>query len=1043
MRKLSLFIALLVTAICEAQESTSDCLGATVLCGDIYSEENAPPGTGDFYEYTGPCNQNLETMSLWYTFTVYEAGDLSFILTPNNLADDYDWGLFNITTGGCAGISANGPSPTVSCNSWGSLVQANGATGISTANGGVSNVGGPGDQFGPPFNANLPVSVGQTYALVVMNWSNSTDGYTIDFGESSASLYDQEPPTPVALTKDCNNGQFLVTFSELVVSATAEYLDFNISGPQGSFDISNVLPLNSFSTLEDQFILSPAVNITTAGTYTLSITNASGSIADPCGNLSVGSITIEIAETISYQTSTTIACNGIGGSIEITGAQGGTGNLDFYLNNVLQPELLVENISSGNYVVSLIDDVNCFVNTQVSIPDQNITVEIPQQDTLSCALPEIEIVDVLVSPAQNVSYFWEILTPDGFQSIGNATINPTIADTGVYQLTITNTDNGCAAQSSVEIFASELNNMAFDALVNNSCNGAGGSIELQNISGGNQIYTIELDGVEQSSELILDLAPGDYLVSVHDGNNCSVAYEVVIPDSEINVSIPLQDIFTCSVNTITIEGVSISPQQDVTFEWFQFFEDGSVPTGDVNISPTFTTAGTYILTISNESSGCEASASILLDSNIPETFSFEYDVIDACNGLYGVIEVTEVNGGVGPYSLLLDNVLQSDYLMDELNDGNYTLTILDQDLCESVVEVNVPDHILTVNIPDQELLTCDIPTITIEDLQIAPSQTVIYEWLYYDPLQGYVSINQAIPNPQVSIPGIYRLVVTTPDGGCENADAIEIFYSDENNISFNPLIHTACNGLNGSLVISDLTGGTEPYVFTLDEIFQSDLSVEGLENGNYLIQITDGHDCITTMSVVIPDNLLSIEIPDQDKITCSRPSVEIGGVAIIPDQQVIYSWAYESNAQFITFLSGDETPIVSSIGNYQLTVTNSENGCSTSEVFPVEAGDLVAVDLSHIRFPNIFTPNQDSKNEDWVPFLDYDAQFNLIDAFDLYELKVYNRWGNLIFDSSESNSKRWSVKDEEDGTYFYTVKYRTTCGGLQEGSHQGNVQILR
>ncbi|MBK7286451.1 MAG: hypothetical protein IPI95_04720 [Flavobacteriales bacterium] len=100
-----------------AQTSTSDCDGSIQLCGGVYTELSAPQGSGNVFEFTGICNQNAESASLWYTFTVQEAGDLSFVLDPANDADDYDWGLFNITDGGCAGINAqNGSSPEVECN---------------------------------------------------------------------------------------------------------------------------------------------------------------------------------------------------------------------------------------------------------------------------------------------------------------------------------------------------------------------------------------------------------------------------------------------------------------------------------------------------------------------------------------------------------------------------------------------------------------------------------------------------------------------------------------------------------------------------------------------------------------------------------------------------------------------------------------------------------------------------------------------------------------------------------------------------------------
>src|SRR5450631_4271968 len=33
----------------------------------------------------------------WYKFTCYQSGTLGFLITPNNLGDDYDWQLYDIT----------------------------------------------------------------------------------------------------------------------------------------------------------------------------------------------------------------------------------------------------------------------------------------------------------------------------------------------------------------------------------------------------------------------------------------------------------------------------------------------------------------------------------------------------------------------------------------------------------------------------------------------------------------------------------------------------------------------------------------------------------------------------------------------------------------------------------------------------------------------------------------------------------------------------------------------------------------------------------
>ena len=210
-----------------AAQTISDCSGAVFLCGDLYTETEATLNTGDIYEYTGACNASLEQSSLWYTFTVQEDGLLSFIIDPLNPMDDYDWGMFDITTGGCEGIGTPILSPEVGCNSFGlAPPEPNGATGISTANGGTGSSNGPGNLNGPAFNADLPVQAGETYALVVMNWTNSLEGYTIDFSQSTASLYDEVPPAPDACVTDCGLQLYTVTLDESVLLSTVEPEDF-------------------------------------------------------------------------------------------------------------------------------------------------------------------------------------------------------------------------------------------------------------------------------------------------------------------------------------------------------------------------------------------------------------------------------------------------------------------------------------------------------------------------------------------------------------------------------------------------------------------------------------------------------------------------------------------------------------------------------------------------------------------------------------------------------------------------------------------------
>ena len=446
MRKL-LFIVFCLSSISSwAQSSISDCNGAIVLCGDLYTETQASLNAGNVIEATGGCNQGVEQNSVWYTFTVQADGNLSFILDPLNDVDDYDWGLFNITTGGCAGLGTT--SPEVECNSYGDF-SFNGPTGISSASGGAGTSNGPGTTFGPPFNADLPVVVGQTYALVVMNWSNSLEGYTIDFGQSTASLYDQVPPVPISATTDCSNLTVILTFSEPIVGTSVQPTDFTVTGPSGTITVQSVTANNP--TMADVFTIQLANQVLIGGTYNLNITNTTGFVEDACGNLGTQSITFEISDPVAFDVATTTACNGFGGSVTVSNITGGDGNYTLNFNGTNQIQFNLTNIVGGNYTATITDGNGCLRAIPVTVPNQDIQLIIPSQDSLTCLNSTTEILGVEVLPAQNVSYAW---TGAGLSSAAAA--NPIATAPGVLNLVVTNLDNGCFDSGTIEIYAGDV-----------------------------------------------------------------------------------------------------------------------------------------------------------------------------------------------------------------------------------------------------------------------------------------------------------------------------------------------------------------------------------------------------------------------------------------------------------------------------------------------------------------------------------------------------------------------------------------------------------
>ena len=89
-----------------------------------------------------------------------------------------------------------------------------------------------------------------------------------------------------------------------------------------------------------------------------------------------------------------------------------------------------------------------------------------------------------------------------------------------------------------------------------------------------------------------------------------------------------------------------------------------------------------------------------------------------------------------------------------------------------------------------------------------------------------------------------------------------------------------------------------------------------------------------------------------------------------------------------------------------------------------------------LTYPNAFTPNGDSKNDEWAPLMYGNHSY--------YELSIYNRWGTRLFHSFTPNAAwdgRYGGKLQDIGTYFYYVKSNCLTG--QEESSKGEILLLR
>jgi gliding motility-associated-like protein len=125
--------------------------------------------------------------------------------------------------------------------------------------------------------------------------------------------------------------------------------------------------------------------------------------------------------------------------------------------------------------------------------------------------------------------------------------------------------------------------------------------------------------------------------------------------------------------------------------------------------------------------------------------------------------------------------------------------------------------------------------------------------------------------------------------------------------------------------------------------------------------------------------------------------------------------------------------VVTSPGMYSVTVTGP-CGIATDQIV-VEDCDK-NYDSCTVYVPNAFTPNSDGINDLFSPFSNC--------GFDYFECSIYNRWGQLLFETS-NQTKKWDGKydgsDCSEGVYVYKINYKIP--GKPVNIMSGSVTLVR
>jgi gliding motility-associated-like protein len=246
---------------------------------------------------------------------------------------------------------------------------------------------------------------------------------------------------------------------------------------------------------------------------------------------------------------------------------------------------------------------------------------------------------------------------------------------------------------------------------------------------------------------------------------------------------------------------------------------------------------------------------------------------------------------------------------------------------------------------------------------------------------------------------------------------------------------SASCGLPDGTATATATGGSGNYSYSWSNGATGNF-VTGLSSGNYLVTATDQNGCASSIQVtVLSDTPSGVSIVAND--TCLENSIPFSILTGALVSSVTWDFGDPLSGANNTSTSLTPTHTFSATGTYNIrSIVNFSCVADTLfETLTVTNCDSILA-VCELYVPNAFTPNDDGINDEFNPIT--------ICTLEQYELSIFDRWGELIFKTSNLSDK-WDGKYKSsgcpDGIYVYLITYKFQSE--QTKNTYGSITLLR
>ena len=669
-------------------------------------------------------------------------------------------------------------------------------------------------------------------------------------------------------------------------------------------------------------------------------------------------------------------------------------------------------ISSDEFSCNLAD--TAYIDIQVSVPTD---FQASFTTTLNCE--DLSITTQNQTGVDWLDYTWDM--GDGTVLEG-VDVTHFYEEEGDYTITLSAVDNGCEGDDEAtqdvsivgavqaEIAASESEGCG--ELEVNFTNTSNGLTYEWNFGDGSELVSLE----EPTHTFTGPNTFQVQLVAFHP-ESCNLSDTTYL---EVNVG-ALQVIesdfalFQSDCETLEVTGEENAIGENLTFSWNM--GDGTLY-DTPNIVHQYDATGLYNVTLVVADELCDIEATSNLDVNVQNevTAQIGNDELSACNP-FNVEFMNQSAGSTftwdfGDGSPTYEGQFASHEYADP---GNYTVTLIVEGTgaCEGLdittIDVEVIQTPTITSIFElNQIGACE--SLEIETNNLSVGDNLVYQWIIENDV-----FNDENASYTFNGAGTYNVELNISEPLCNTTSSSSQEIEVIPGIDFNfPPDQPLCYYEDGI----QLSSGIDPNAAVEWSTGETSHEIYVTEPGDYLITATVNNctdiDGITVYPVQKVD-------ADNEIATCEGTQARLE-VPYAESSNV--EWCEGESVEFI---------YVDEPGSYCYTFRD-EFGC-------LQDGSIEVVHIdreARIFIPNSFTPNNDGINDVFKPEGE---------GFSEYKLTVWNRWGELVFESQQAD-EFWNGNHQggeyfvQDGLYSFRMEYQSTCDS-ETKIKTGFVNVLR